>query len=234
MHSQKNPNVTFHRLPPGPSSVEETARAGLTQLESEMKKIVYVALLASSLPVAAFAGGMAQPVVEPVVAPPAPVMMAPSEDWTGVYAGATLAYGRIDAKGGNDDGKAAALGLDLGYRRDFGTLVVGGEVSLSKNDLGIKSGQDQINSAAEAQLSLGADLGKTLVYVAGGVARASASLGGNTAYDNGYFGAVGADYMLNDKWTVGGELKSSKYNDFDNSGINLKDTSLGLKVGMRF
>ena len=199
-----------------------------------MKKLMYLAALASSLPLAAMAGGMAQPVIEPVVIAPAPVMMAPSEDWTGTYVGASLGYGRITAKGGSSDANGGALGLNLGYRKDFGSVVLGGEVAISKNDLGVKSGTDQINSTVEAGLSLGADLGKTLVYVAGGATRASASLGGSTQYGNGYFAGIGADYMLNDKWTIGGELKSNMYNDFHNTGVDLKDTSLALKVGMRF
>ncbi|MBC7477766.1 MAG: porin family protein [Pseudorhodobacter sp.] len=200
-----------------------------------MKKILYLALTAATmLPMAAMAGGMAQPVVEPVVQAPAPVVMAPSFDWSGAYSGASLGFGKVNSNGGNSDAKEGIFGLNLGYRRDFGSLVLGGEVSISKNDIGVSSGKDQLNSALQGQVTLGADLGKTLVYVAGGVARANASVDGETSYDNGYFAGLGADYMLNDKFTVGAEVKSSHYNDFSNSGINLKDTSVEAKVGFRF
>ena len=199
-----------------------------------MKKIMYLALAASTLPMAAMAGGMAQPVIEAPVQMAAPIIVAPSVNWTGAYAGAELGYGNITAKGGRADASGGVAGLNLGYRKDFGSLVLGGEVGVTKNDLGVSGGDDQINSALSAQVSLGADLGQTLIYVAGGVARANASVGGDTSYDNGYFAGVGADYLLNDKWTIGGEIKSSVYNDFGSSGIDLKDTSIGMKVGMRF
>jgi len=199
-----------------------------------MKKILYLALTATMLPMAAMAGGMAQPVVEPVVQAPAPMVMAPGLDWSGAYSGASLGFGKVNADGGNSDAHEGIFGLNLGYRKDFGKVVLGGEVSVSKNDIGIGSGDDQINSALQGQVSLGADLGKTLVYVAGGVARANASVDGSTGYGNGYFAGIGADYMLNDKFTVGAEVKSSHFNDFNNSGINLKATSVEMKVGFRF
>ena len=199
-----------------------------------MTKTMYLALVASTLPMAAMAGGMAQPMVEPMVQAAPVIMAAPGVDWTGAYAGAELGFGHVTAKGGNSDAKGGNLGVNLGYRKDFGTLVVGGEVNYTKNDFGVKSGTDQVNSTAGAQLMLGADLGQTLVYVSGGVARASASLGGLTGYDTGYSAGIGADYIVNNKFTVGAELKSSMYNDFRSSGVDLKDTTVGVKVGMRF
>ena len=57
---------------------------------------------------------------------------------------------------------------------------------------------------------------------------------GSTGFGTGHSIELGADFMLNDKFTVGGELVSSKYNDFRNSGVDLGDTSLGMKVGLQF
>ena len=193
-----------------------------------MKKIMCMAM-------AAMAGGMAQPIVEPmVVVPVAPVIIAASGDWTGGYAGAALGYGNLKVSGANADSHEGIAGVNAGYRHDFGMLVLGGELSYSKNDIGIKGKSNQINSTTAAQLMVGADLGRTLVYVAGGVSQANARIAGTTASDNGYFAGLGADFALNDKWTVGGEVTSGKYNDFHNSGINLKDTSLQIKLGYRF
>jgi outer membrane immunogenic protein len=199
-----------------------------------MNKITYLALIASSLPMAAMAGGMAQPIVEPmIVVPAAPVMMM-GRDWTGAYAGTTLGFGKFRASGGNTDGNQGIVGLNAGYRYDFGSMVLGGELGYSKNDIGIKGGDNQINSTFSAALSLGADLGQTLVYVAGGASRANAEIGGVKGTDSGYFAGIGADYALNDQWTIGGEVIASKYNDFKNSGINLNDTSLVMKVDYNF
>ena len=199
-----------------------------------MKKIMYAALIASTLPVAAMAGGMAVPVIEPVLQMPVAVLAAPSVDWTGLYAGASLGYGKLNLSGNNNDSKEGIAGVHLGYRKDFGTLVAGGQLALTKNDIGIDGNDNQINSEAALGLSLGADIGRTLVYVSGGATRASARLNGTTGEDNGYFAGIGADYMLTDKFTVGGELKSTKYGNFDGTGINLQDTTLQVKVGMRF
>lgn len=57
---------------------------------------------------------------------------------------------------------------------------------------------------------------------------------GSTGFGTGYPIGLGADFMLNDKFTVGGDLVSSKFNDFRNSGVDLGDTSLGMKVGLQF
>lgn len=197
-----------------------------------MNKMTYLAASLCSMPFAAFAGGMDQPVMEaPVVADAAPVMVSPNGDWNGAYVGGTLGFGNITSP---TTAREGILGINLGYRRDFGKLVLGGELGYSKNDLGANSADDQINSTTTGQLMLGADLGRTLVYVAGGVSRAEATLGGLTASDTGYFGGLGVDYALSDRWTVGGEITSSLYKDFNNSGSDLKDTSVLFKVGMRF
>ena len=61
-----------------------------------------------------FAGGLAEPVAEPVIA--APVVMAPvSADWTGFYAGAQVGYGDVSSNvagiDGNDDVQNVFVGL---------------------------------------------------------------------------------------------------------------------------
>ncbi len=199
-----------------------------------MKKIIYLTLLASSLPMTATAVGMNRPIPEPGFDTALPVILADGNDWTGSYAGAALGFGGVNAPGGNDDAKGTYIALDLGYRRDFGMVVLGGEISLTKNDLGVDGNSDQINSSSAAQVMLGADLGQTLIYVSSGIARANASVSGSTGVGTGYTIGLGADFMLNDKYTVGGELVSSKYNDFRNSGVALEDTSIGMKAGIRF
>lgn len=200
-----------------------------------MKTLTTLALiLGAALPVAAQAGGLDQAVVEPVIIQPvAPVYVAPNGDWTGAYAGASLGFGTFTATG-EPDGNEGIAGLNLGYRKDFGKIVLGGELSYSKNDIGAKAGENQINTSSAAKLMLGADMGRTLVYVSGGASQAEVQLSGGTATDMGYFGGLGVDYALTDAWTVGGEVIASRYNDFDNSGIDIKDTTLNFKVGYRF
>ena len=200
-----------------------------------MKIVTSLALiLGAAMPVAAVAGGMAQPIVEPVImAPVAPVYVAPNGDWTGAYVGASLGFGNFTATG-SPDGQEGIAGLNLGYRKDFGKMVLGGELSYSKNDIGRKAVDDQINSTSAAKLMLGADMGRSLLYVSAGASQAEIQLGGVTASDNGYFGGIGLDYALTERWTLGGEIIASRYDNFDSTGIDVKDTSLSLKVGYRF
>ncbi len=199
-----------------------------------MKNIAIAALIAGSLPMAAMAGGPVQPIVEPMVAMPAAPVMMTGSNWTGAYAGATLGFGRFRANQGAKDGNQGIAGVHAGYRHDFGTMVLGGELGYSKNDIGLKGGDNQINSTVSAQMMLGADLGRSLAYVAGGVSRANGEIDGNKGTENGYFAGIGMDYALTDKWTLGGEVIASKYNDFKGSGIDLNNTSLLMKLGYRF
>jgi len=112
--------------------------------------------------------------------------------------------------------------------------VLGGELNTSHDGISADSSLDRVDSTSGAQVMLGADIGQALVYVSGGYAVAKARLGGISASDDGYSIGLGADHLMNDKWTVGSEMKSYTYSDFNNSGVDLKNTSIGLKVGMRF
>jgi outer membrane immunogenic protein len=186
-------------------------------------------------PMAAMAGGPAQPTMEPLIAPPpAPMVQVADSNWTGFYTGMSLGYGKFEAGGGNQNGGATVGGIDLGYRYDFGKAVVGGELSYDMNDIGGTGSANSINNTTGVKLLAGVDLGRTLVYASVGASEANATVGGTTGTDNGYFGGIGADYLLTDKWTIGGELQSHRYDNFDNSGVDLKDTSLEMKIGFRF
>ncbi len=197
-----------------------------------MKNAGLLTFALALVPMTAMAGGPAVATMEPaIVAPVAPVIYAPSMDWSGFYSGVSLGYGKFT---GGNDGQSSLAGIDLGYRHDFGMAVVGAELSYDKNNLGENSANDQINSTAGVKLLAGVDMGKTLVYASIGASQAEAQIGGVTATDNGYFGGIGMDYALTDKWTVGGEIQSHRYDNFNNSGVNLKDTSLEMKVGYKF
>ncbi|OYZ99477.1 MAG: hypothetical protein B7Y02_19190 [Rhodobacterales bacterium 17-64-5] len=65
-------------------------------------------------------------------------------------------------------------------------------------------------------------------------ARSNATVSGVSGTDTGYSVGVGADYALTQQWTLGGELTSTRYNNFKSTGVTLKDTSLAVKVGFRF
>ena len=80
----------------------------------------------------------------------------------------------------------------------------------------------------------GVDLGRTLVYATAGAAYGEATVAGATLKDNGYFGGLGVYYAITDKFTVGGEYLVHKFDNFDNSGVDLKADTLSAKVSFKF
>ena len=180
----------------------------------------------------ALAGGYAEPVVEAPVAAPVSAPVAASGDWTGAYVGAHLGYG--DASAGAADGDGALYGVQAGYDWDLGSWVVGGALDYSKTDIDLGTAGDNLDSIARLKLRGGYDFGRTLVYATGGAARAKATVGGISDSDNGWFAGLGAEYALNDRWTLGGEVVKNQFDDFAGSGTDLDATSAALTVGFRF
>lgn len=187
--------------------------------------------LGAALAAPAFAGGYAEPVVEAPVAAPV-VAAAPNGDWSGGWVGGQVGFG--DASAGALDGDGAIYGLRGGYDWDFGQWVLGAGLDWDKADIDLGTAGDNLDSIARLGLRAGYDMGRTLVYVRGGVAQAKADLGGVSRDDTGWFAGVGAEYALNDRWTVGGEVLRNQFDDFDNAGTDLDATTAALTVGFRF
>ena len=201
-----------------------------------MKRLVPLTLILLAAPIAAMAGGPATPAVEPRIVAPAPVaQLAPPGDWTGFYTGLSLGGGNTYGSAPGSHANMGIAGVNLGYRRDLGPVVVGGELSFDKDNINVGNGSgNQINSTTALKLIVGKNLGKTLVYGTAGVAQADANVGGVSGTDMGYTVGIGADYALNQQWTIGGELAAARYNNFKSTGFNLNDTTLKVKIGFRF
>lgn len=190
-----------------------------------------LALVFTGLGLPVFAGGMAAPVVEaPVMAPVA--VAAPSADWTGGWVGGKLGYGH--ASNGTTSDNGATYGIAGGYDWDFGQWVAGAALEWDKTDLDLGTGTDKLKDIARLKFRVGADLGRTLVYATAGPTRASADLGGIGRHDNGWFGGVGADYALNDRWTIGAEVLTNQFDNFGGTATDLKATTASVNVGLRF
>lgn len=171
----------------------------------------------------AFAGNMAPVVMEQPVPMAAPAPVTYGGDWTGGYVGAQLGYG--DVSGGALKGNGAIGGVHAGYNYDFGTVVVGGEIDYNASNIDLGAGQ-KLDYLAHLKAKVGYDMGKTLLYVTAGGARAKTSVG----TDNGYFGGVGLDYMVTDKISVGGEVLAHRFNSFAATGADLDATTAAIKV----
>lgn len=190
------------------------------------------AVMVAGFGLPAMAGGMATPIVEPTIAPAAPVVMQRGGDWTGGYVGAQLGYGDVSA--GANDGTGATYGVHGGYDHDFGRWVAGVGLDWDKTDIDLGAGTGSLDDIARLKFRVGADLGRTLVYATAGPARASASVGAINDTDSGWYAGIGADYGLNDRWTVGGEVLTNQFDNFGGTGIDVEATTVTAKVGLRF
>ncbi|MCV2870560.1 porin family protein [Defluviimonas sp. WL0002] len=195
-----------------------------------MRKLAYVALAASVAAAApAFAGGLSEPVSEPVIQPVVP--MATGADWTGAYVTGRLGYGDVSDP---SDGNGMTYGIGGGYDWDLGDWVVGVAGNYDATDIDLDATGDSVDSIARLGVRAGRDFGNTLVYATAGAARADATIGGADLSDNGWYAGIGMDYALTDRMTVGGEILTNRFNDFDGTGSDLRATTAAVNLGFRF
>ncbi|MGH1454820.1 MAG: outer membrane protein [Paracoccaceae bacterium] len=184
------------------------------------------ALGAAVLTAAAASAGTITPApAEPVIYAPTPV--ATTGDWTGGYIGGELGYGDASIGGANGDGVVG--GVIAGYDYDFGNWVVGAGIDYDFGD--INMGGTSIDNIARLKLRAGYDTGPGLIYLTAGGAQAYTS---NLGDDTGYFAGVGYEHMLNDKFSVGGEVLYHEFEDFNGSGTDLDGTTLQVRAAYRF
>lgn len=189
--------------------------------------------LTGALALPALAGGYAEPVAEaPVVAAPVVAPARTDGDWNGGYVGGQLGYGR--GSNGTTDDNGAFYGVRGGFDWDLGQWVVGAGLDWDKTEIDLGTPGDSLDSIARLKLRAGYDFGRTLVYATGGAARAEADIAGVGHSDNGWFAGLGADYALNDRWTLGGEVLHNQFDDFDGTGTDLDATTAAVTVGFRF
>jgi opacity protein-like surface antigen len=206
-------------------------------METEMKRFAtLIAATAVALPLAApvFAGGPVEPMPEPEVMPAPMPVVAPSADWSGAYGGVQLGYGDVDTNGAGADGNGMTGGVHGGYRWDLGKTVLGVEGEYDAADISLGGGAGKVDSVARLKMMAGADLGSNLVYATAGAAWADGNLAGVDGSDNGYFYGIGLEHALNDRWSLGGEVLQHKFDDFDNSGVDVDATTFSARVNYRF
>lgn len=167
---------------------------------------------------------------------PAPVALAaPSaSDWTGGYIG--LQVESLDGSspfGGSFDGQT--FGLFGGYRHDFGSIVLGGEIDYMVGEITQGAASIDVDSLLRLGVDLGYDAGPALIYATAGFARLEASAGAASGDDSGSFYGIGADLRVSDAVTVGLELLRHRFEDFDGTAGNDVDfTTIGINVAYRF
>lgn len=194
-----------------------------------MKRMVALAATAATLgAMPALAGGPVQVAEEPMVAPAPVPVVAPSADWSGLYAGGQLGYGDIGSSAGLN-GSGMTGGLFAGYRADFGQFVGGVEGNFDWSDIDLGGGTS-LDSISRLKLIGGYDMGPALVYGTVAAVRADTTLGA----DNGWGAGIGVDYSLTDQMTVGAELMEHRFDDFLGTGTDIDATTVNARVGFRF
>ena len=198
-----------------------------------MKTIIGAALI-SALAVPAFAGGvggkMAEPVVEPRVMD-TPTPAAPARDWTGPYVGLNGTYIGVNNRDrGNFGGSGPGIGAHAGYNFDFGGFVLGAEAEwdfyndVTLDEIGSFPNAGEVDSIGRLKARAGVPIGNDLLaYGLAGVAHMRTSDMGD---ETGWVVGAGAEYMITDNFSVGGEVMYHRFDD-----VSYSAPGLGVPAG---
>lgn len=193
-----------------------------------MKTLVLIAA-AALLAGPAFAGGTVEQTAEaPVGAEPTPVASA---DWTGFYAGLSAFRGTYNDEGdsGDGNGDTDGFGIQAGYLRDFGTLVLGGELAHVSGNYEFYPGGW---TSTRLKLIGGYDAGRILPY--GFVGLSDYLIKETDVSDMVTIYGAGVRYAVSPRLVAGLEYVVLKKDNFAGDGFNLDDTDLSLRLDYRF
>jgi outer membrane immunogenic protein len=194
-----------------------------------MKSYILVAA-ACCLVGPAVAGGPIEPIMEPQPVGVA-VVPSPSYDWTGAYVGLSFGRGTASDDGGLTETDTDLLGLQVGYLRDLGTLVVGGELAHVRGGYDAFPGNDW--NSTRAKLIGGFDAGRFLPY--GFVGLSSYNVTGASEFsDTVTIYGLGAKFGVTERLAVGLEYLVENKDDFDTTGDDLESSDLSLRLDYRF
>ena len=150
-------------------------------------------------------------------------------DWTGFYAGLSIGGGYADANSvvGQIDPAGAIVGAQAGYNYDTGSLVLGAEADLhwtgmhgsATSSLGTTATGD-LDYYGTFRMRAGFDADQFMPYVTAGAAYGQATSTStfspgytSTVFIGGWTAGIGAEYALNDRMTVRGELAYADFGD---------------------
>ncbi|MFN5995655.1 MAG: outer membrane beta-barrel protein [Paracoccaceae bacterium] len=192
-----------------------------------MKFVLAAALIVSAGAVQA--GGPVVVADDPVIAAPA----APASwDWTGLYAGLSATNGSFD--NGTTDYDTSGFGIQVGYLRDLGRVVLGGELSYSKGDFGNLAPTADWK-ATRVKLIGGYDAGRFLPYAFVGMTKFDIAEGTENSDTMPNYG-IGARFAMGPtgKFVAGLEYLVESKDNFDGTGTNTKNGELSLRLDYRF
>lgn len=193
-----------------------------------MMKRLSMTAAAIALAAPAWAGTLAEPAVEPAIEPPAaPAPMVTARDWTGGYLGARLGWGDL---GRDVNGDGAIGGLFAGYLQDFGGFAAGVEAGYDAANINVEEA-GRLKHVTRLTVRGGPTFDNVFVYGTAGAARARVTgLGSET----GWVAGIGAEVDVGGGWSVGGEVLHHNFDDFNNSGVDVRANTFQARAAFRF
>lgn len=150
-------------------------------------------------------------------------------DWTGFYIGGQIgaAFGDGDLASSDEN---VIGGVTLGYDHDFGRYVIGGALDYDFTDFDIAP-NSSLEEIFRLKIRGGPKIGRGLLYGTGGYANADSDNMGN---EDGWFIGGGYDYMVNDQFSVGGEVLYHEFDGFGPAGNDVDVTTVQIRATFRF
>ncbi|WP_179380435.1 outer membrane protein [Jannaschia marina] len=196
-----------------------------------MNRTSLFALILATAATPALAGNITP--VEPEPTPVAPVIVAPTYEWSGPYIGGQINYARAQTDGLlGVDGDGVLVGLRAGYDLDLGRTVVGGLLQYDIGEIELDPSGVEIDNILRVGGRVGYDLGRTLLYGLGGYTTADTNILGDT---DGYFIGFGSETFITESVTFGVETIYHDFEDFDDaSDVDTEAATVGVNLNFRF
>ena len=178
-----------------------------------------------------YAGGPVTVVTEPApeaAAAPAPV----TYDWTGFYVGLSAITGTASDDGGVTETDTQGFGLQVGYLRDLGTFVLGGELAYATGDF--DAFPDDEWDSTRVKLIGGYDAGRFVPYGFVGLSKYSVNGPVTDLSDTVTIYGLGAKLALTPRISAGLEYLVENKDNFDNAGFDAENSELSLRIDYRF
>lgn len=169
------------------------------------------------------------------------LVAAESQDWSGLHAGLSANHvsgkNHWDGLGGfrlESGNRAAAF---VGYNHDFGRYVLGVEAG---SQLGkVRERADaayRYTALHDVRLRLGRDLGRAMIYVAGGYSRARFDDDDKRFGMNGANLGVGVDFRLGTRFVLGIDYTTRRFKDTcpHDRDIKARVNTASLRLSYRF
>ena len=156
--------------------------------------------------------------------------LAQSPDWTGGYVGAEIGYAHVDTNAPGISGDGTIGGIIAGYDHDLGAWVIGAGVDYDFADINL-TGLVDLESVWRIRLRGGYKIENGLIYGTGGFANADLSTVGD---DDGLFIGAGYEHLVNQNFSIGGEVLYHQFDNFAGSTADIDVTTVQVRGTLRF